>query len=170
MPLKMLFVGVVGLMAVRRRDSMADQPALEPVVAAHMDRLALKPAPINPDWIVSGNPIARSADHSQSADEGAATALWECTAGEFRWYFGWDETVVIQEGEVHVTAEDGSERVLCVGDIAYFRGGTWAVWRIDSYVRKIAFMRKPLPGPLTTLYRIRNALRSRRYVALGAAD
>ncbi|WP_407639863.1 cupin domain-containing protein [Allorhizobium taibaishanense] len=141
---------------MRPRLKMQDVPAL---VTANADHLNLKPAPINPDWIVEGDPQARMANHSQSEDEASSTALWDCTAGTFRWYFGWDETVVIQEGEVHVTAQDGSERVLKAGDIAYFKGGTWATWRIETYVRKIAFLRKPFPEPIATLYRLRNALR-----------
>jgi len=158
MALKLLFVGMAGaLVAMPRARREGEQP---PLVAASSDHLALKPAPINPDWIIRGTPIARVADHSTSTDEASSTAVWDCTAGEFRWYFGWDETVVIQEGEVHVTAEDGSERLLRAGDIAYFRGGTWATWRVDDYVRKIAFLRKPFPEPLATLYRIRNALRA----------
>lgn len=158
MALKLLLVGMAGtLLAVPRTFRNAEMP---PVVAAHSGHLALKAAPINPEWILRGTPLARVGDHSSSADEASSTAVWDCTAGEFRWYFGWDETVVIQEGEVHVTAEDGSERLLKVGDIAYFRGGTWATWRVDHYVRKIAFVRKPFPEPLAMLYRIRNALRS----------
>ncbi|MCJ7995123.1 cupin domain-containing protein [Rhizobium cremeum] len=158
MPLKLLIAGMAGvLMTMPRSRRFGDVP---PVVSANSGHLALKPAPINPEWIIRGTPIARVGDHSTSADEASSTAVWDCTAGEFRWYFGWDETVVIQEGEVHVTAEDGTERILRAGDIAYFRGGTWATWRVDEYVRKIAFLRKPFPEPLAILYRIRNALRS----------
>ncbi|MBW8320821.1 MAG: cupin domain-containing protein [Arenimonas sp.] len=158
MALKLLLVGMAGtLLAVPRTFRNAEIP---PVVAAHSGHLALKAAPINPEWILRGTPLARVGDHSTSTDKASSTAVWDCTAGEFRWYFGWDETVVIQEGEVHVTAEDGSERLLKVGDIAYFRGGTWATWRVDDYVRKIAFVRRPFPEPLAMLYRIRNALRS----------
>lgn len=167
MALKLLLVGMAGLMVARRREA-PEAAAVDPVVSAHVDGLALKPAPINSDWIISGNPLARVADHSQSSDEAGVTAVWDCTAGEFRWYFGWDETVVIQEGEVQVTAEDGTLRLLKAGDIAYFRGGTWATWRIDNYVRKIAFLRKPFPEPLAMLYRIRNALRARSGNALSA--
>lgn len=158
MPLKLLLVGMAGaLLASPRNGKAGENP---PVVSANSGHLALKPAPINPEWIIRGTPLARVGDHSTSTDEASSTAVWDCTAGEFRWYFGWDETVVIQEGEVHVTAEDGSERILRIGDIAYFRGGTWATWRVDNYVRKIAFLRKPFPEPLATLYRLRNALRS----------
>ncbi|WP_416796476.1 cupin domain-containing protein [Ciceribacter azotifigens] len=158
MALKLLLVSMAGALATLPKErQLGERP---PLVAANSGMLVLKPAPINPDWIIRGAPMARVGDHSTSTDEASSTAVWDCTAGEFRWYFGWDETVVIQEGEVHVTTEDGSERVLKAGDIAYFRGGTWATWRIDDYVRKIAFLRKPFPEPLATLYRIRNALRS----------
>ncbi|KQW32378.1 cupin [Rhizobium sp. Root274] len=150
------------MLATPRRRS--ESPAA--MVAAHGDHLALKAAPINPEWIIRGTPLARIGEHSTSADEASSTAVWDCTAGEFRWYFGWDETVVIQEGEVHVTDADGEERLLRAGDIAYFRGGTWATWRIDNYVRKVAFLRKPFPGPIAMLYRLRNALRQGKFSAL----
>lgn len=157
MPIRLLIAGLAGLaMAVPRLKRGADAPSL---VAAHGYGVELQPAPINLDWVIEGDPQARLANHSQSEDEASSTAVWDCTAGAFRWYFGWDETVVIQEGEVHVTAEDGSERILRAGDIAYFKGGTWATWRIETYVRKIAFLRKPFPEPLATLYRLRNAMR-----------
>ncbi|MBB4952995.1 putative cupin superfamily protein [Agrobacterium vitis] len=157
MPIRMLIAGLAGAaMALPRLKRGDDAP---PLVAGHAYGVELLPAPINPDWVVAGDPQARLANHSTSADEASSTAVWDCTAGTFRWYFGWDETVVIQEGEVHVTAEDGSERILRAGDIAYFKGGTWATWRIETYVRKIAFLRKPFPEPLATLYRLRNALR-----------
>lgn len=163
MPVKLLLAGMAGLMLAtpRRR---TEGPAA--VVAAHADHLAMKAAPINSDWIIRGTPLARIGEHSTSTDQASSTAVWDCTAGEFRWYFNWDETVVIQEGEVHVTDADGEVRLLRAGDIAYFRGGTWATWRIDNYVRKIAFLRKPFPGPLATLYRLRNALRQGKYSAL----
>ncbi|WP_074059915.1 MULTISPECIES: cupin domain-containing protein [Rhizobium] len=129
-------------------------------VAHSSDHLPMKSTPINPDWIVDGDPQARTAEHSRGHDDASFTAIWDCTAGEFRWFFGWDETVMILEGEVHVTAEDGTERTLRAGDVAFFAGGTWANWRVDNYVRKIAFLRKPFPKPVAMLYRLRNLLRS----------
>lgn len=140
--------------------------AMPPVVAVHGEQLAMKAAPISSDWIIGGVPIARIGEHSTSTDEASSTAVWDCTAGEFRWFFGWDETVVIQEGEVHVTDDQGKAHLLTVGDIAYFRGGTWSTWRVDTYVRKVAFLRKPFPEPLATLYRLRNALRQSKFSAL----
>ncbi len=136
-----------------------DEPA---VVSASSGDLQLRAAPINPEWIISGDPQARAADHSRSGDRASSTAIWDCTAGEFRWFFGWDETVYILEGEVHVTADDGAVSVLRVGDVAYFRAGTWATWRVDNYVRKVAFMRRPFPTALALAYRIKNKLFSGR--------
>lgn len=130
----------------------------EPVVSAPAHAMDMQPAPINPDWIIAGEPIARMADHSKSADRAAYTALWDCTAGTFRWFFAWDETVHILEGDVHVTAEDGSVHVLHAGDVAYFKAGTWATWRVDTYVRKVAFLRRPFPAPIAFAYRLKNKL------------
>ncbi|MET0360107.1 MAG: cupin domain-containing protein [Pararhizobium sp.] len=136
--------------AAGRRQAMIASPAMD---------LPMLPSPINPDWIVAGAPVARLAEHSRSHDDAAVTAMWDCTAGEFNWYFGWDETVVILEGEVHVTAEDGTETTLRAGDIGFFNGGTWANWRIETYVRKIAFCRKKFPEPVVMAYRLRDLLR-----------
>ncbi|MES5098155.1 cupin domain-containing protein [Agrobacterium sp. BA1120] len=130
----------------------------EPVVSAASQTMDMKPSPINPDWIIAGAPQARMADHSRSGDRAAYTALWDCTSGTFRWFFGWDETVHILEGEVHVTAEDGSVHELRAGDVAYFKAGTWATWRVDTYVRKVAFLRRPFPWPVAFAYRVKNKL------------
>lgn len=132
--------------------------ASEPMISASLDELELKDSPINTGWIISGNPQARIAEHSQSADDAAITALWDCTAGEFRWYFGWDETVMILEGEVQVTDEKGITRTLRAGDIAYFAGKTWATWRIDNYVKKIAFVRRPFPASVVLAVKLKAML------------
>ncbi len=129
----------------------ANQPT--PFVGGCSASAEMKPSPIEPGWVIAGDPQARFSAHSQAHDKFASTGVWDCTAGTFRWYFGWDETVVILEGEVHVTAEDGSERTLKAGDVGYFRGGTWATWHIDNYVKKIAFVRKPIPMPLSYAFR-----------------
>ncbi len=136
--------------------------ATSPMVSAAADLLEMRPSPIDPTWILSGNPQARIAEHSQSEDDAAITAVWDCTAGSFNWYFGWDETVMILEGEVHVTDENGVTRTLRAGDIAYFKGKTWATWRIEKYVRKIAFVRRPFPGPLQLVLKLRNKLKEMR--------
>lgn len=157
MALKMMLAGAAAMML--RQLPLGAPVEQAPLVSGAPDELPMTPAPIEPSWIIAGDPVARVALHSRSKDEAASTALWDCTAGEFRWFFDWDETVIILEGEVHVTAQDGSQRTLRKGDIAYFAGKTWATWRIDSYVRKIAFCRKRFPAPVALAYQLRNMLR-----------
>lgn len=153
---------VASALAVAARDLsvLAVPVKTPPLVAAEAFGMVLRDAPIEPQWILSGSPVARIAEHSKSDDDAAITAVWDCTAGTFRWYFGWDETVMILEGEVHVTAEDGSERTLKAGDIAYFKGRTWATWSVETYVRKVAFVRKPFPAPVALAWKLRNFFRS----------
>lgn len=121
----------------------AIRPDVNPLfIAGRPEEVELKDAPINPAWIVSGAPHARAGLHSPSIDGRASTHIWDCTEGSFWWTFGDDETVVILEGQVRVTSEQGEVRTLVQGDIAYFAGGTRAFWEVEGYVRKIAFCRQ----------------------------
>jgi uncharacterized cupin superfamily protein len=122
------------------------------VVSAQASDARLEPAPIRPEWVLEGAPLARSAVLSGSADGTAMTAVWDCTAGAFNWFFGGDETVHILEGEVIV--DDGSgPQTLAAGDVAFFPAGTWARWEVPRYVRKLAFCRDPLPKAVLALVR-----------------
>jgi uncharacterized cupin superfamily protein len=144
----------------------AARPDVNPLfIAGRPEDVVLKDAPINPDWVVSGSPHARAGQHSPSIDGRASTSIWDCTAGSFWWTFGDDETVVILEGTVRVTTESGEVRMLGQGDIAYFAGGTRALWEIDTYVRKIAFCRQVI----TPVRLLRAMLGSMRRAASGQA-
>ena len=137
---------------------------LQTVISARPEEVPLQPAPINPEWILAGTPQARAGSHSQNVDGWAETMHWDCTAGRFRWHFGWEETVMILEGEVRVTGADGRETLLRAGDVAYFPADAWFTWNVERYVRKIAFCRRPVPRPLRLIARI-GALFARRPVA-----
>lgn len=156
MVLKLMLVTMVGA-AMRSRSAEEKMP--RPLISASLDELEMAPKPIEPSWVLAGDPQARLSLHSRAYDDQATTAIWDCTAGTFRWYFGWDETVMILEGEVHITAEDGSQRTLKAGDIAYFPGKSWATWHIETYVRKIAFCRKEFPTPINLALKLRDRLR-----------
>lgn len=158
MVLKLALAGALALAYRKRKSDEVREVA--PFVGAAGDHLAneLQPSPIEPGWILSGNPQARVTYHSKAADKLAATAMWDCTAGSFRWFFREDETVVILEGDVFITAEDGTQRLLRAGDVGYFKAGTWATWRVDNYVRKIAFVRQPLDLPVAFFYRVRRRI------------
>lgn len=158
MVLKLLLAGAVAVAARRTPDGSFARERTTTVFKRIPD-LRMKDAPIEPSWIINGSPVARSADHARSEDGSAISAVWDCTAGTFRWYFHWDETVVILEGEVDVTAEDGSSYTLRAGDMGYFAARTWSTWHVDNYVKKAAFIRRPFPSPIAALYRLRSAFR-----------
>lgn len=97
--------------------------------------------PIDPSWIIAGTPVARAKQLHQTGDGLYVVALWDCTAGSFRWHFWYDEVVHILEGEVTVREDNGKERTLRAGDIALFPKGATNVWTVNQYVRKIAINR-----------------------------
>jgi uncharacterized protein len=115
--------------------------------------VTLKPSPINPDWILEGNPVARNAVLSRSDDTTACTIFWDCTAGKFNWHYGFDETVHILEGSVIVSSENTPPKRLVAGDVAFFPFGTKAHWHVETYVRKVAFCRRVLPRPALPIIR-----------------
>lgn len=121
----------------------------------------LQPCPINPEWIIEGAPLARNAMLSRSADGGACTLIWDCTAGLFNWRYDIDETVYVLEGSVVVRDDRGVEHRLEPGSTAFFPAGSHAVWRVDSYVRKVAFCRNPVPAPVMFAMRAARALARR---------
>jgi uncharacterized cupin superfamily protein len=121
--------------------------------------------PIQPDWILEGAPVARMEHLSTSADGTASTYFWDCTAGRFNWYYGFDETLHILEGAVTLSFRGGDTRRLVAGDIIYFPAGAHAEWNVDSYIRKLAFCRTALPGYLVTA---RNMARRVKRLARGS--
>lgn len=133
-------------------------PLMQSVVAARPEEVRLEARPIEPSWILAGKPQARAGSHSKNVDGWAETMHWDCTAGRFRWHFGWEETVVILEGEVRVTDASNQTTTLRPGDVAYFPAGSWFTWEVAEYVRKIAFCRRPVPRPARLIGRAIQAL------------
>ena len=105
--------------------------------------------PIVPAWILDGKPVARLELLSSSADGTASTYFWDCTAGRFNWFYHFDETLHILEGEVTLKFPTGASQRVVAGDPSFFPAGSSAEWTVDNYVRKLAFCRTPLPGYLT---------------------
>jgi uncharacterized protein len=123
--------------------------------------------PINPAWVIEGTPVARNFVLSRSLDNAATTLLWDCSAGAFNWYYDIDETVFVLEGSVVVRDDNGVEHHLGPGDHALFRAGSHAVWRVENYVRKVAFCRNSLPAPVA--FAIRAVRKLARILKLGPA-
>lgn len=105
----------------------------------------LKLNPIQASWILEGQPVARIELLSSSADGTASTYFWDCTAGRFNWFYGFDETFHILEGTVALKYPSGITRNVGAGDTVFFPIGSSAEWTVHNYVRKLAFCRAPVP-------------------------
>jgi uncharacterized protein len=105
----------------------------------------LKPAPIEPSWIVEGKPEATSCALSQSADGLATTLVWHCTEGKFNWFYDFDETILILDGSIVLESDGMPPTRYGAGDVIFFRDGAHAKWHVERHVRKLAFCRKTSP-------------------------
>src|ERR1700676_3033117 len=105
----------------------------------------LTPRPIEPSWIIEGNPVAQSSVLSTSSDGAASTIVWQCSEGKFNWYYDFDETILILEGSIVVESDTMSPTRYGPGDVIFFRDGAYAKWHVEGHVRKLAFCRKTQP-------------------------
>lgn len=124
------------------------------IVIADPASVALEPAPIAPDWIVEGHPEAHAKELARSDDGTSVVVAWSCTAGRFHWHYSVDETVHVISGEVFITNDDGVERRLGPGEMAFFPAGSSSTWRVPQSVRKLAVCRHALPQPLGLVLRV----------------
>ncbi|MBR1132214.1 cupin domain-containing protein [Bradyrhizobium iriomotense] len=132
----------------------------ELVQAAYCETVNLKPAPIEPSWIIEGNPEARSHLVSRSACKTAWTMIWSCTQGKFNWHYDFDETVVILEGSIMLEVDGAPPTRYGAGDVILFRTGAHAKWHVEDRVKKVAFCRLNNPAPLGFAIRAANKLKS----------
>lgn len=115
--------------------------------------------PLPHEWIISGNPVARSIPLARAEDGNLSCGLWDCQAGKFKFIFSTDEIVHILEGEV-IIEEDGALHTLRTGDVAFFPEGRVSYWTVHNYVKKFAVFRsveKPLSERI--IRRLRKILR-----------
>ena len=115
--------------------------------------------PIEPSWIIEGNPVSRSRTLSVSADGTASTIVWSCTEGKFNWYYDFDETIMILEGSIVLESEGLPPRRYGAGDVVFFRDGAHAKWHVEGHVKKIAFCRKTNPALIGFMVRVINKLK-----------
>jgi uncharacterized protein len=116
-----------------------------PLIESGHCNVNLKPSPIEPSWIIEGNPEARSYRLSASADGAATTLIWSCTEGKFNWYYDADETIMILEGSMVLESDGMPPTRYGVGDVILFRSGAHAKWHVENYVKKVAFLRQTNP-------------------------
>jgi len=124
--------------------------------------IGLEPLPINPDWIIEGSPEARWRLLFKTDDGIAQTVIWDCTAGVFHWNYYSDETIHVIEGGVTITTQAGTKDVR-TGDVMFIPAGSETIWHVDNYIRKVAFLRQPLPHPTGLALRAYNRVRYRKY-------
>jgi uncharacterized cupin superfamily protein len=105
----------------------------------------LTPKPIEPSWIIEGNPVAQWCVLSKSADGLASTMVWECSEGKFNWYYDFDETIMILEGSIVLESDTMRPTRYGPGDMIFFRDGAHARWHVEGHVRKLAFCRTTQP-------------------------
>lgn len=105
----------------------------------------LKPAPIEPSWILEGNPVATNCTLSRSADGMASTIIWQCTEGKFEWHYDIDETIYFLEGSATIDDRRGTVKTFTAGDVLFLPRGAVCDWHVESYVRKVAFCRRTQP-------------------------
>lgn len=114
----------------------------------------LTPSPIEPSWIIEGNPVAQSCALSHSADGTASTIVWECSEGKFNWYYDFDETILILEGSIVLENDTMRPTRYGPGDFIFFKDGAHARWHVEGRVRKLAFCRKTQPALLGLALRV----------------
>src|SRR6476659_3540784 len=122
--------------------------------------------PIEPAWIIEGNPVSRSRILSTSADGTASTIIWACTEGRFNWYYDIDETRTIMEGSLVLASRGVRPKRYGPGHVIFFRDGAHAKWHVEGHVKKIACCRKTNPVMIGFLIRVVNKLK-RMFVSAG---
>ena len=122
---------------------------------SHIDpaAVAMTPAPINADWIIDGRPITTAAEIAHTDDGSTKVYVWQTTASTFHWNYGSDEIVQIVDGEAFVADQGGPEHRLGPGDVAFFPVGATTTWRVPDHVKKIATLKRPMPGPVAIAMR-----------------
>jgi uncharacterized cupin superfamily protein len=133
--------------------------AVETLITVGTSSANLVLNPIQPGWILEGKPIARLALLSSSADGTASTYFWDCTAGRFNWFYSFDETFHVLEGEVTLKYPSGTSHRVAAGDTVFFPAGSSAEWTVDKYIRKLAFCRTPVPRYLTLARQVARRLK-----------
>ncbi len=132
----------------RSTDQSLESGLADPFLIVTAASVELEPAPIPPDWVVSGSPVARCKKMVRSHDRTSHIVIWDCTPGSFKWHYGMDETIVLISGEFFMINEKGEERRFGPGDLGFFPAGASCTWRITETVRKVAVLRESTWHPL----------------------
>ena len=151
---RILAFGGIALLAVAASIALGQAPLVPPVGFVSPASVDLKPAPIPSAWVLEGTPTALAREIARSPDDSTTVYLWQTSAGRFNWFYDSDEIVTILDGEVFVKeSPEGPESRLGPHDVAFFPRGAATTWRVPDHLRKIATLKRPLPGPIAGLVR-----------------
>jgi len=103
----------------------------------------LSDSPIPAELVTEGKPVARVWISAQSNDLTVTHGVWDCTAGKFTWDYGWDECVMILEGEAIITPKGKESFTMRAGDLVYFPLGLKVEWHVPKYIKKTFVLRTP---------------------------
>jgi len=122
-------------------------------------KVELTPSPIEPSWIIEGDPQATSCVVSGSTDGFGCTIVWRCSEGKFNWYYDFDETILILEGAIVLESDGMEPKRYGPGDIIFFKKGAHAKWHVEGHVKKLAFCLTTQPYALGLMIRAINKLK-----------
>jgi uncharacterized protein len=126
--------------------------------------MPLVESPINPKWILEGEPIAWGRLLAQEGDR--RMYEWECSEGRFRWEYGVDEFAYVIGGAAYVRWLGGTAKLplgpwkrIESGDALVFPHGCIVEWHIEHYIRKIAVLHVPLSPKIEVPLNIARAVK-----------
>ncbi len=123
-------------------------------------------APIDPTWILEGDPQASSIILSETADRSVLTVQWKCTPGKFNWHYDYDEPLYVLSGEAVIRdLSNQREYRLTAGSSMLFPRYSSAQWTVTRTITKIAVVHSPLSPKLLALQAVWRALKGTRKVA-----
>ena len=95
----------------------------------------LRPAPLDPDQIVAGEPQTAELTFAASEDGVESAGFWRCTRGTFT-DVEVEESFLVIAGRATVRYEDGREFELVPGSVHRFAGGERTTWVVEETVMK----------------------------------
>jgi uncharacterized protein len=133
------------------RSRSVERPLPVPPAPTPRELPVLESTPIPTDWILDGEPVARSVELTAAGTCQLSSGLWACSAGRFTWHYASDEIIRILNGEARLRFGT-HEQVARTGDVVSFRGGDVVEWTVHEYVEKF-WVLGPAPSHLTRVRR-----------------
>ncbi|MFI8788228.1 cupin domain-containing protein [Streptomyces sp. NPDC055105] len=103
--------------------------------AVHILDVALEPEPLDPEQVVSGDPVVTGKVLWESADGKQLRGIWQITPGVVTDTEA-NELFVVVSGRATVEVEGGQTLEVGPGDAAVLREGDRTTWTVHETLRK----------------------------------